>query len=253
MPTGEERRQSREGIVWRLYNEGWFAGNLDLMRDLLDPGIVWTAIEDAPDAGTYRGYEGVRAYWQDWLDDFEMHGASIEESIEAGDRLVCVQRAATTGKGSGVRSELHYACVYRLVRDSVVRTNAVRAGLVLRKEPVDQKIANEELIPRHMPEEQRLPDGLVATALGELDEGAIAALRVKAAVEDLTDITRPVLALGADGVVALGAYEVLELGEREVPPGERGVCFLDQRALDDRERGDDLGSRLRHAQSASLA
>jgi ketosteroid isomerase-like protein len=107
----EERRQRREGIVWRLYNEGWAAGNLDLMLDLLDPGIVWTAIEDAPDAGTYRGYEGVRAYWHDWLDDFDMHGFRIEESIEAGDRLVSVQRAATTGKGSGVRSEIHYACV----------------------------------------------------------------------------------------------------------------------------------------------
>ena len=115
--TEEERRQRRERIVWRLYNEGWFGGNFDLMRELLDPGIVWTAIEDAPDAGTYRGYEGVRTYWQDWLDDFEMHENSIEESIEAEDRLVCVQRAATTGKGSGVRSEIHYACVYRFGAD----------------------------------------------------------------------------------------------------------------------------------------
>jgi ketosteroid isomerase-like protein len=109
--SAEERRQRREEIVWRLYNEGWAAGNLDLMLDILDPGIIWTAIEDAPDAGTYRGYEGVRAYWRDWLDDFDMHGFRIEESIDAGDRLVCVQRAATTGKGSGVRSEIHYACV----------------------------------------------------------------------------------------------------------------------------------------------
>ena len=123
--NSEERKQRRAAIVWRLYNEGWAAGNLDLMLDLLDPGIVWTAIEDAPDAGTYRGYEGVRAYWQDWLDDFEMHGGfSLEESIEAGDRLVCVQRAATTGKGSGVRSEIHYACVYTFGADErIVEVN----------------------------------------------------------------------------------------------------------------------------------
>jgi ketosteroid isomerase-like protein len=124
----DERRQRREEIVWRLYNEGWFAGNLDLMLGLLDPGIVWTAIEDAPDAGTYRGYEGVRAYWQDWLDDFDMHAASIEESIEAGDRLVCVQRATTTGKGSGVRSEIHYACVYTFGDDErIVEVNEYAA------------------------------------------------------------------------------------------------------------------------------
>ena len=120
----QERRQRREEIVWRLYNEGWAAGNLDLMLDLLDPGIVWTAIEDAPDAGTYRGYEGVRAYWQDWLDDFDMHGFLIEESIEAGDRLVFVQRAATTGKRSGVRSEILYACVYTFGADErIVEVN----------------------------------------------------------------------------------------------------------------------------------
>src|SRR5437868_4226516 len=82
------------------------------MLDLLDPGIVWTAIEDAPDAGTYRGYEGVRGYWQDWLDDFDINEFRIEEAIEAGDQLVCVQRVTTTSKGSGIRTELLYACLY---------------------------------------------------------------------------------------------------------------------------------------------
>jgi ketosteroid isomerase-like protein len=82
------------------------------VQELLDPGVVWTAIEEAPDAGTYRGHEGVRRYWLDWLGDFDIHPFRIEESIEAGDRLVCMQRATTTGKGSGVKSELQYACVY---------------------------------------------------------------------------------------------------------------------------------------------
>jgi hypothetical protein len=62
----------------------------------------------------------VRPYWLDWIGDFDIHPFRIEESLEAGDRLVCVQRAATTGKGSGVRSELHYACVYTLGDDERV-------------------------------------------------------------------------------------------------------------------------------------
>jgi ketosteroid isomerase-like protein len=124
MSNGEERRPRREEIVWRLYNEGWAAGNLDLMLELLDPGIVWTAIEDAPDAGTYRGYEGVRGYWMDWLGDFDLHPFQIEESIKTRDRLVCVQRAASTGKGSGVRSELRYTCVYTFGDDErIVEVN----------------------------------------------------------------------------------------------------------------------------------
>lgn len=107
----------REEIVTRLYNEGWREGAFDVVFELIDPGIVWTAIEGAPDAGTYRGHEGVRGYMQDWLDDFDLGGWGIEESIDIGDRLVCVQRARATGRGSGVGSDIHYACVYRFGAD----------------------------------------------------------------------------------------------------------------------------------------
>jgi ketosteroid isomerase-like protein len=49
----EERRSRRTQIITRLYNEGWARGDFDLVSDLLAPKVVWTAIEGAPDAGTY--------------------------------------------------------------------------------------------------------------------------------------------------------------------------------------------------------
>lgn len=58
MPNGRER------IVLRLYNDGWRHADFEIVFELLDPGMVWTAIEDAPDAGTYHGHDGVRAYMQ---------------------------------------------------------------------------------------------------------------------------------------------------------------------------------------------
>lgn len=114
MLTNEERRSRRTEIVSRLYNEGWAHGDFDLVFELLAPGIVWTAIEGAPDAGTYHGHGGVRRYMQDWLDNFDFTGGSvsIEESVEVGDRLVCVQHVTGTAKGSGITSEIRYACVY---------------------------------------------------------------------------------------------------------------------------------------------
>jgi ketosteroid isomerase-like protein len=110
----EERRTRRTEIVLRLYNEGWAHGDFDVVSELLAPKVVWTAIEGAPDAGTYMGLESVRRYMQDWLDDFEFHSGSLslEEAIEVGDRLVCVQHASATGKRSGIESEIRYACVY---------------------------------------------------------------------------------------------------------------------------------------------
>jgi ketosteroid isomerase-like protein len=115
---------AREEIVLRLYNEGWAEADFDVVFELIDPEIVWTAIEDAPDAGTYRGHEGVRGYMQDWIDDFDLGGWWIEESIDVGDRLVCVQRARATGKGSGVGGDIHYAGVYRFGEDDrIVEVN----------------------------------------------------------------------------------------------------------------------------------
>jgi ketosteroid isomerase-like protein len=110
----EERLSRRKEIVSRLYNEGWAHGDFDLVFELLDPKVVWTAIEGAPDAGTYIGHGSVRKYMQDWLDNFHFHGGSVslEEAVEVGDRLVCVQHVAGVGKGSGITSEIRYACVY---------------------------------------------------------------------------------------------------------------------------------------------
>jgi ketosteroid isomerase-like protein len=127
MSTSEERRRRREQIVARLYREGWGPGNFDIVSELLDPSIVWTAIEAAPDAGTYRGVNRVRAYMQDWLDEFDFNqgdDAEIEQSIEVGERLVCLQRVTGTGKRSGLRSEIRYGCVYTFGGDErIVQVN----------------------------------------------------------------------------------------------------------------------------------
>jgi ketosteroid isomerase-like protein len=116
--------RSREEIVDRLYAEGWGQADFDVVFELVDPAIVWTAIENAPDAGTYRGHDEVRAYMQDALDAFDPGGWQIEESIELGDRLVCVQRVLGTGKGSRVAIDLTYSCVYRFGEDNrIVEVN----------------------------------------------------------------------------------------------------------------------------------
>jgi ketosteroid isomerase-like protein len=123
----EERRARREEIVSRLYREGWGPGDFDVVFELLDPDIIWTAIEGAPDAGTYRGLESVRAYMQDWLEEFDFDAgeeSQIERSIEVGERLVCLQHVVGTGKGSGLRSEIRYACVYTFGDDErIVEVN----------------------------------------------------------------------------------------------------------------------------------
>jgi ketosteroid isomerase-like protein len=115
MKPSPERTERRVEIVTRLYREGWGPGDFGLVSELVDPDVVWTAIEGAPDAGTYRGFQSVRGYMQDWLDEFDFNegdDAEIERSIQVGERLVCLQRVIGTGRRSGLRTEIRYACIY---------------------------------------------------------------------------------------------------------------------------------------------
>jgi ketosteroid isomerase-like protein len=102
----------------RLYNEYWAPGDLDRVDEVLDPAIVWTAIESAPDAGTRRGYDECRAYMKEWLDDFVLEPPEINEvgSTPAGD-LVCSFAGFATGRASGVRTEIRFAITVRFADD----------------------------------------------------------------------------------------------------------------------------------------
>jgi ketosteroid isomerase-like protein len=66
-----------------------------------------------------RGVEAMRAYVQDWLDDFDDVHFELEELIDAGEQVVAVQRVSGRAKASGVATELRYAVV-NTIRDGKV-------------------------------------------------------------------------------------------------------------------------------------
>jgi ketosteroid isomerase-like protein len=104
---------SRENMeaVRKIY-DAWVRSDPAQAFDYLDPEVVWEAIEDAPDAGTYRGHSGVKRYMDDWLQDFEDFAFDFAQPVEVDERLVLEQWARNRGKGSGLETEIHYAAVY---------------------------------------------------------------------------------------------------------------------------------------------
>ena len=110
--------QENVEIVRKVY-DAWSASDPSQAFDLLDPEVVWEAIEDAPDAGTYCGHSGVKGYMDDWLQDFEGFAFEFSQPVEADGRLVLDQWARNTGKGSGLKTEIHYAAVYTFRRGRV--------------------------------------------------------------------------------------------------------------------------------------
>ena len=120
----EMSKESLEALN-RTY-AAWRAGRPEEALAWVDAEVEWTAIEDAPDAGTYRGHDGVLAYMNDWLQDFDDLQVEFEEVLEAEDCVVAVQRGRGRGKESGVEVDLRYAAVYEFRNGKILRFQAFR-------------------------------------------------------------------------------------------------------------------------------
>jgi ketosteroid isomerase-like protein len=95
--------------------------------DFYDPDIEWDATaggEVNPElARVYRGHDGVRSYWREWLSAWKDLEFEIEDVRDGGDEivaLICNQRQ--WGRHSGVVTELPpYGLVFTFRDGKVVR------------------------------------------------------------------------------------------------------------------------------------
>jgi len=102
--------------------EAWGRGGFDALAEFCDTGIDWRAAEGAPDdAGPIHGLDAMRAYMQDWLDDFDELSLEFEELIDAGEQVVAVQRLSGRGKASGIETKIRFAVVYTIRNGKIVR------------------------------------------------------------------------------------------------------------------------------------
>jgi ketosteroid isomerase-like protein len=106
-----------EGANVRLIHEGWAEGNraaesgqFDVWLGFFSEDIEWEAVEDAPDAGTYRGHDGIRGYFEDWICTVDGFKAEIRELTEVGDsRLVADARIRGRVKGTDSETVFDYS------------------------------------------------------------------------------------------------------------------------------------------------
>jgi ketosteroid isomerase-like protein len=67
----------------------------------IDPDVEWRTDPLAPDAGTYRGHEGVLALLDDWTTTFDDLRVEADEIIEVDrDRLIVCARFIGNIKGT---------------------------------------------------------------------------------------------------------------------------------------------------------
>lgn len=86
--------------------EAMNARDMETALNLVHPDIEWQTLDVFPDAGTYRGPEGVLAFFQTWLDTFSDFRLHLENCVAVDEhRVLNTLRVSGKGAGSGVEVE----------------------------------------------------------------------------------------------------------------------------------------------------
>ena len=100
----EENLGAEREMALRAY-EAWNARDFDACIALIDPEVEWSFVGSAQMPGTdevYRGHEGVRRFWREFIDPWESLRIEITDMREAGDTLVVLVQFHAVGMESGV-------------------------------------------------------------------------------------------------------------------------------------------------------
>jgi ketosteroid isomerase-like protein len=120
---------SRENVeVVRALAEAFRRRDYERAFEFLDPDIEWDAsrmsarVGRAP-TGVYRGHQGGRAFWREWLSAWRELKFEIQDVLDAGDDVVLlIRNQRQWGRHSGVETTMTpYAQVFTFRNGKVVR------------------------------------------------------------------------------------------------------------------------------------
>jgi ketosteroid isomerase-like protein len=99
-----------------------FAEGHEPQLDAVADDSVWSMATFAgwPEDQEYVGPDGITRFVRAWVDAWEDYDFTIEEVVDAGDRVLAIVRQSGTARGSQARVDMHLAQVY-LIEGSVFR------------------------------------------------------------------------------------------------------------------------------------
>ena len=100
-PTGVDRMSQADIDVVRGSHEAFRRRDFDAFLEYMDPGIEFTSLVLEVE-GTYRGHDGIRAWWDDILAVFPDWQPQVEDARELCGHVVLRVRAEGAGTGSGI-------------------------------------------------------------------------------------------------------------------------------------------------------
>jgi ketosteroid isomerase-like protein len=94
---------------------------MDSILERLHPELEARFANELPDVETYRGREGARQMFTEWLEPWDEYRQGVLDLIDAGDSVVITYECHGSGKGSGADVDMEVTHVYT-VRDGKIAT-----------------------------------------------------------------------------------------------------------------------------------
>ena len=110
--------------VNRIY-EGWERGDFAKAVPEFASDVVMVIDPEIPDAGEYRGLEGIRAYTIGFLQAWDTLTIAPKSIDDLGDKILVEVEQTGVGKDSGVPVTLNYFHLWTLRDGSVVRLDSI--------------------------------------------------------------------------------------------------------------------------------
>jgi ketosteroid isomerase-like protein len=110
-------------IICAAY-EAWSDGHLDAWLEMCDPEVELLTSGYFPDlAPVYRGYDGMRAFWDELRAPWEWFHLEPEKIVEGEDRAAVAINFRARGTGSGVITDLHQGHAHLLRNGRFVKVS----------------------------------------------------------------------------------------------------------------------------------
>jgi ketosteroid isomerase-like protein len=103
------------------------SGQLDGWLEFFSEEIEWEAVEDAPDAGTYRGHAGIRGYFEDWISTVDGIHWEFREMTEVGDNgVIADTRVRARVKGTDSEMVFDYSQAFWIAAGKITHIKEFR-------------------------------------------------------------------------------------------------------------------------------